>query len=347
MSRARDFADLAGSANAGGLTGRNLAINGAMQVSQRGDTTGHTSGGVYGPDRFKLNVGSLGTWSISQSTESPANQGFSNSLKLDCTATASVSSGSYMLLQQILEGQDVQQLKYGTVNAESVVVSFWIKSSKTGTYSFELQHQNSSSAFYHTSKTFTVSSANTWEKKEISFAGNADQNIINSNGTGFYATIWLGAGSNFTSGTFADGTWGQTSNTRVSSSNVNLADSTSNELYLTGLQIEVGGATPFEHRSFADELDRCHRYFYKRPADGSGEDDLIVSSDYGNLTNNFYISFFYPKEMRARPTYGNASGWVTQSPLSISEGVRWTAFNFSDGSAYLDRSTTFEFDAEF
>jgi len=263
MSKAAELAALIGSQTA--LSNRNLIINGAMQVAQRGNTTGHTSGGIYASDRFKFNVGSLGTWSLSQSTDSPANQGFSNSLKLDCTATASVSSGSYLLLQQILEGQDVQQLKFGTDNAESVTFSFWIKSNKTGLVTVEIQHKNTSGTFFLRSSTFTIDSANTWEKKTITIAGNTAQDIKNDNSACFYVSYWLSAGSDYNGGTFNTSAWLESSgntNTRVSGSSINFADSTNNEIYITGAQLEVGEqATPFEHRSFADELERCQRYY--------------------------------------------------------------------------------------
>jgi len=243
---------------------RNIVINGAMQVAQRSTSTASLSSGnnfVLDRTRFQLTNG--GTWTMSQSTTVPTGQGFSHSLKLDCTtADTSLGSTDYLLVQQLIEGQDVQQFAFGTSDAKSVTVSFWIRSNKTGTYTLEVQQQNSSNGFYQNAKTFTISSANTWEKKEITFVGNTSQNIINSNAVGFYVTIWLGTGTSRTSGTFTNGTWHNTTANRISSSNVNLADSTDNELYLTGLQMEVGEqATPFEHRSFGEELLLCQRYF--------------------------------------------------------------------------------------
>jgi len=243
---------------------RNIIINGSAIVSQRSTSTASLSSGnnfVLDRTRFQLTNG--GTWTMSQSTTVPTGQGFSHSLKLDCTtADTSLGSTDYLLVQQLIEGQDVQQFAFGTSDAKSVTVSFWIRSNKTGTYTLEVQQQNSSNGFYQNAKTFTISSANTWEKKEITFVGNTSQNIINSNAVGFYVTIWLGTGTSRTSGTFTNGTWHNTTANRISSSNVNLADSTDNELYLTGLQMEVGEqATPFEHRSFGEELALCQRYF--------------------------------------------------------------------------------------
>ena len=126
MSRARDLANLGGSADAGGLTGRNLIINGAMTVSQRGDSTGVTSTGYYGPDRYQLTLSSLGTWSISQSSTAPS--GFGNSYKLEATTNdASPAASDYAIFLQKFEGQNLQQLKKGKARAESVTLSFWVR----------------------------------------------------------------------------------------------------------------------------------------------------------------------------------------------------------------------------
>jgi|9_EtaG_2_1085328.scaffolds.fasta_scaffold01940_7 hypothetical protein len=315
MSKAAELAALIGSQTA--LSNRNLLINGGMQVAQRGNTTDHTSGGVYAPDRFKFNVGSLGTWDISKSTESPANQGFSNSLKLDCTATASVSSGSFMLLQQILEGQDVQQLKFGTANAESITFSFWIKSSKTGLVTVEIQHKNTSGNFFLRSSTFTIDSANTWEKKIITIVGNTAQDINNDNSACFYLSYWFSAGSDFNGGTFNTSAWlsstGNT-NTRVSGSSINFADSTSNEIYITGAQLEVGEqATAFEHRSFGDELLQCQRYFVNYPDTSSATNTVFVGRGNGS-TQAVSVMMPLPVVMRAKPTVSQISQLAAIGP---------------------------------
>jgi len=342
MSKAAELAALIGSQTA--LSNRNLVINGAMQVAQRGDVTGITGSSYGGPDRFELNASSIGTFTVSQSSTAPA--GFKNSWKVDCTtADASPAAGDLLRVSYRIEGQDLQQLAYGTSDAKAITLSFYVRSNKTGTYNVQFQQIDNS--FKQAVLSYTIDAADTWEFKSITIAGDTAGSIDDDNGDGL-ALFWiLGAGSTFTSGSERS-TYTAFSNGDVApTQTVNLADNTANEWMITGVQLEVGEqATPFEHRSFADELDRCHRFFYKRPADGAGEDDLIISSDYNNSTSNFYISFFYPKEMRARPTYGNASGWVTQSPTSVNEGVRWVAFNFSAGNAYLDRSTTFELDAE-
>ena len=306
---------------------RNLIINGAMICSQRGTSTASITSATYVVDRTRLALSNGGTWTMSQSTTVPSGQGFSHSVKLDCTtADTSLGSTDYIQLQQLIEGQNVQHLSYGTSGAKSVTVSFWIRGNKTGTYTLEVQTQTSSNAFYQNAKAFTISSADTWEKKEITFVGNTSNNIINSNAAAFYVSIWLGAGSSRTSGTFTDGTWHNTAANRVHSSQVNLADNTSNELYLTGFQLEVGEqATPFEHRSFGDELLRCQRYFTKWD-NGS----VYYGTRYSS--SNGFVILDCPVRMRAYPT-------VTVSSSQTSTGLDVASYNSQERVAVYMAST--------
>jgi hypothetical protein len=322
---------------------KNLIINGAQIINQRGDATGQSISGYYSTDRFALLSNLMGGYDISQSSTAP--NGFSKSKRFYCsTADASPAAADYLIMKHQIEGHNLQHLDWGSASAKTITLSFWVKSSKTGTYNVELS-QDAANLPYN-SLQYTVSVANTWEYKTLTFSGNTTDPLTDGIVASLSIYWWLGAGSTFSSGTYNADTWHATNGNRAVG-NVNLSDTVGNNWNITGVQLEVGStATPFEHRSYADELVRCHRYFYKRPADGAGEDDLIVPSDYNNGTNNFWLSFYYPQEMRARPTYGNASGWQVQSPITINEGVRWTAFNFSNGGAYLDRSTTFELDAE-
>ena len=139
MSRARELADLGGSADAGGLTGRNLIINGAMTVAQRGSLTGQTGTVYTACDRFlSAEVGDTVTTST-QDTDVPSGQGFANSLKIDVTtADASLAASDVFLVMTRLEGQDLQHLLYGTSDAKNLTLSFWVKSPKTGTHIAEL-----------------------------------------------------------------------------------------------------------------------------------------------------------------------------------------------------------------
>ena len=324
------------------LSSRNLIINGAMQVAQRGTQTGVRNS--YGVDRFLCAGDGAQLFTYSQSTTVPSEQGFSYSAKLDVTtADTSVAAGDYQLLIQRFEGQDLQHLKYGTSSAESLTIQFWVRSSKTGTHIVELTH---TAASRQTSQAYTITSANTWQKVILTFDGYQTTAITNDNTLEFTINWWLMSGSTYSGGTLAPNTWHNTDANRAVGQ-VNVADSTSNEFYITGVQLEIGeAATPFEHEDVGTTLRKCLRYFYKKVADGSGEDNLIVSSDYNNATNNFFLTFFYKETMRAKPAYQNASGWVVQAPTFIAEGFEWTSFGFTDGSAYMDRSTTFELDSE-
>jgi len=238
---------------------RNLIINGAMQVAQRGTSvTGVTGAGYASVDRYNMNLVSLGTWTISQSTTAPT--GFTTSTKLDCTtADATAASGSYFLFEQRIEAQNLQHLAYGTSSAKSMTLSFWVRSNKTGTYYTEVQHGDAGSNYFN-NHSYTISSANTWEYKTIPVTGQTASIINNDNGVGMYVRWCIGHDSNATSGTTTNNTWHQTTANRFAGQ-VNLADSTSNEWYITGIQLEVGDtATPFEHRSFGEEWDACQRY---------------------------------------------------------------------------------------
>jgi hypothetical protein len=257
MSKAAELAALIGSQTA--LSNRNLIINGAMTVAQRNTSaTGKTTGGYFTVDRSKFDLVNLGTHTYSQSTDAP--EGFSNSLRVDCTATASLSADSLLYaLAQGIEGQNLQLLKKGTSNAESVTVSFYVKSNKTGTYVLEIYDGMNTR---HIAKTYTINSANTWEYKTLTFAGDTSGTLTNSNAFGIGLFFWVGAGSNYTTGTLPSSWASVTNANRAAGLNVNMADSTDNDWSITGVKLEVGNtATPFEHRSFGEELALCQRYF--------------------------------------------------------------------------------------
>ena len=295
MSRARDFADLAGSADAGGLTGRNIVINGSASVNQRGDSTGVTSTGYYGPDRFNLLYTDAGTWSISQSSTAP--EGFANSYKLDCTtAKASLASNSRLFVQTKIEGQNVQHLKKGTSNASKTTLSFWVRSNKTGTYQVNLEDNDNIRII---GATYAISAADTWEHKEITFAGDTSGAFTDDNGDSL-AIMWaLVAGTDNSSGAVPTAWEAKVNTDRGAGLTVNLADSTSNEWYITGVQLEVGQATPFEHRSFHDELARCQRYFYREVDDDGAMFSWVGFADSSTAA---YLQHPHPVEMRAEPS---------------------------------------------
>ena len=176
---------------------RNLMINGDMSIAQRSTSaTGITSNGYYTVDRFQHAI-NYGTYSHTQSTDVPSGQGFVNSFKLDCTTSGTPSASHTLQFRQMIEGQFLNSLKWGSSSAESVTLSFWVKSNKTGIYIVELY--NNDNAGDQISSSYTINSANTWEKKTITFVGYTSGAFDNNNGTGMQVTWWLGAGSNFQS----------------------------------------------------------------------------------------------------------------------------------------------------
>ena len=283
---------------------KNLIINGAMQVSQRGTSEASVSTTKYAnaPDRWRFVAGNGGTWTVSQSTTSP--NLFKNSYKFDCTtADSSLGAGDFLAFDQGLEGLDLQGLGWGTSDAKSVTVSFHVRSNKTGTYTCELFQGAGGVGGSNilVSKSYTISAADTWEKKTITFSGNTAVAFTNDNSRQLTLNLWLAAGSNFTGGTFSDGTYHNANNKRVASGQVNLADSTSNEWYITGVQIEVGSvATDFEHRSFGQELALCQRYYYRWTADAIDAYAWMGMSY--STTTCFGIVQKLPVTMRATPT---------------------------------------------
>jgi hypothetical protein len=250
-----------------------LIINGNMDVWQRGTGTVTTTGDYVGVDRFKISEDTDGSYSTQRHTMSNAEfntTGFGYALQADCTGTdASIGAAQSAEITQKIEAQNLQLLQYGTSNAKSITLSFWVKSSKTGTYCIAINKKDSTA--YNIAHEYTISSADTWEKKVIhisptagstSFITSSAGAIANDNGVGLFVVFALAIGSNYHG---ANNTW--TASSSLSTSNqVNWMDSTSNNFYLTGVQLDVGEYTsatipPFQHESFGDNLARCQRYF--------------------------------------------------------------------------------------
>ena len=173
---------------------RNIIINGDMAVAQRATSTASiTSAGFKTVDRFYTGVTTAGTWTQSQDTDVPSGEGFATSLKMDCTtADGSLAAGDLVQLVQYVEGQNLQYLKWGTGYAQSLTLSFWVKSVLTGTYIAELRNSDNTRTIC---SSYTISSASTWEKKTITFVGDTNSGPANDNGEGLRLTLWLAAGS--------------------------------------------------------------------------------------------------------------------------------------------------------
>jgi len=304
---------------------RNIVINGDMQIAQRSTSVASiTSGDTYHTvDRFQTFINSLGTWTQSKSTDVPTGEGFSSSLKMDCTtADASPSAGDYLGINQMFEGQNLQYLKKGTANAVSLTVSFWVKSTKTGTFVVQLYEPDNDRSV---SGTYTVITTNTWEKKTITFPPDTTGTLANDNGESLRLRFWLGAGTNFTSGTL-NTTWASRTDANIAVGQVNIADNTANDWYVTGVQLEAGtSATDFEFLPIDVSLDRCQRY-YTLFTEGSGTEIPIGMMSFYNSSISV-TSVHLPTLMRVNPT------------LVTTSGTNFYSFGVNGGTDFFDNFT--------
>jgi len=296
MSKAAELAALIGSGQAQG--NKNFVINGDMQCWQRATAATAASNTYSTVDRWALSESTDGAYTSERSTDTPTGTGYSLKLQVT-TADTSIAAAQYSYILHEIEAQNLQSLQYGTSSAKTLTLSFWVKSNKTGTYTIVIVKRDSTAYFIPVE--YTISSANTWEKKEITITPTAGSTslitasagaIANDNGHGIQLGFGLAWGSNYhgTSNTWSASTHYGTSN------QVNWMDSTSNNFYLSQVQLEIGDvATPFEHRSFGDELLRCQRYYYQ--ASGANIAYATLYSD----SHKMY-SIFHPVKMRAIPT---------------------------------------------
>jgi hypothetical protein len=297
-----------------------LLMNCNMAVSQRNGTTATTiDSEAYSLDRWSFREISNGSTTVEQTTTVPSGKGFANSLKVAVTgADTSIIGDNIVAIAQKLEGQDAQLLKFGTSDAEKVTLSFWVRSNVTGTYSATLRHTNTSGTAYVNSLTFSISSGDTWEQKVLVFNANTSQDIRNTNTEGIRLEIMLTVGSDYTSGGGANAnTWTTGNTNRASASNVNILSSTSNTFYLTGVQLEVGEYTsdtlpPFQHETYADNLNRCLRYFqapiYNKDSQGNNEEYAVFGTGVYTASGYFRCPRPLPVEMRVNPSLVSSSG---------------------------------------
>ncbi len=318
---------------------RNMLYNGAMNVSQRGTSFSQTTGQLYTVDRFIATVGSSFNMdtTITQDTTVPTGEGFTNSLKVTPDSVVSPSASDNGGISQRLEIQDVDHLGWGTSLAKNVTVSFWVRSSKTGVYCVQLQQNVSGSGteVYSHVKEYTISAADTWQKVILTFPGNTAQAMVtaDTSGDGLRVNWWLSCGSN--DHTAAD-SWLQTGSYLATSNQVNFMDNTSNTWYITGCQLESGDtATDFEHRTFAEEISLCHRYFrvvgpYGNPRATGGNDFFLVNVMHNN--ENRLCAPYFDTPFRSAPsvTLINHSNGGTGAITEFSSGTVRSQTSFSE-----------------
>ena len=323
MTKAAELAKWGEVSTNGQVSGRrNIIINGAMQVAQRGTSqagiTVSANEGYTTVDRFGVfGAAHAGVLTAAQVADGPS--GFANCLKLTCTtADTSTAAGELQHLETRFEGQDVQQIKKGTADAEKVTVSFYVKGDANATYQLELQDQDNSR---FNAQTFAVTTD--WTRVVLTYAADVDDGsspFDDDNALSLRLVFWFNAGSTYTGGTFTSNTWHETANQRCGAI-TNFFDSTDRRFFITGLQMEVGSqATPFEHRSFGEELALCQRYAWKYG--GNISDEYLANVGFYSDGNSIIFGQVrHPVIMRTTPTL-----IVVGSPIVKANGSATTGF---------------------
>ena len=323
MSKAAELANLIGNINAGGGgVNRNVVINGAMNVAQRGtSSTGlGASAGYFTVDRFKLDFNTSGRLTMTQDSSAPS--GFANSMKLACTtADTSIAAGEYFVISHRIEGQNLQGFAKGTSDAKPFAVSFYVKGNASATYVVELNDDDNSRTV---NKSFTVGTD--WSRVELSFPADTTGAFNDDNAQSLNMQIWLHAGSTWTSGSLQT-TWGSTTNSNRAVGISSFFDSTDRTFFITGLQLEVGqNPTSFEHEPFERTLTKCQRYY--QVVDFNIQ-DYTPSDGYLHCNVNF------PTPMRATP-----SSSVTDGSKATLAGTATTAYNITASGCRVENQTS-------
>ena len=322
MSKAAELANLIGNINAGGGgVNRNVLINGAMKVAQRlesdsdnvitglGTSTTSTSTTRYKCcDRwgFECNAGD-GRFSMSQDTSVPTGEGFANSLKLACTTTdTSIATGELLLLQQRIEGQNLQGFAKGTSDAKPFTLSFYAKANASKTYVAELYDIDNNR---HVGKTFTVGTD--WARHEITFPADTTGAFDDDNARSLDFNIWLHGGATYTGGTLGT-TWQAEDADDRAAGIGSFFSSTDNTFFITGVQLEVGqNPTEFEHEPFATTIHKCQRYYTRLTTYNTY---AFLGVGYIHSSTSGTVMFRLPTRMRTDPSHGHSGTFRLVAP---------------------------------
>lgn len=319
------------------VANRNLLYNGAMQVAQRGtSTTSITLSNYYTADRWRHGVDTMGTWTSTIENDAPTGSGFRKSLKMLCTtADASPAAGDVLQIQQLLEGQDLQAIRKGTSSAQSITMSFWVKSNRTGTYIAELYDNDNTR---QCSKSYVINATGVWEYKTVTFPADTIGAFDNDNALSLYVIWWLGAGSTFSSGTL-NTTWASVTNANRAVGQINVASAINNYWQITGVQMTLGTvAPPFEFKDFQTDLRECQRY-YEKSYDTTTTPGTLTEvgvhwhSGSGNGSGRHYVPIRFKVEKRS-----NGYTVTTYDPSAVNNTWR-TNNTFQTG---LQRTPTVE-----
>jgi len=333
--------------SAGPLSNRNIIINGAMQVAQRGTgpvtAVDNSNEGYLTVDRFDQRTtsgwGSTRTLSVQQSSSAPT--GFSNSYHINVNATDATDAGLSYIRHRI-EGQDIVNSGWDQTDPNSeLTLSFYVRADHTATYCVTvLSDDTANHSFVHE---YTIAAANTWQRVSFQIPGVSSLTIGNDNGNGFEIRWMLGVASSINLAPTAD-VWNTSTFGHATSNQDNFYDTLGNDLWITGIQLEVGSvATPFEHRSYGDQLAKCQRYFQQL-----SNCELVGSK---NTLTRMRISGKLITEMRIPPTVTRTSTSLgfqdvgatqtstnTTAAQATTQGVRYMAFDIAGFSNLADRS---------
>ena len=323
---------------------RNILINGAMQIVQRGSTTfahdGTTSG--YSLDRFNMALGGTheqldGT--LAQAADHPTSANGKSLKWTTGTAETSYDADEYIYLTQKIEARNVQHLNYSTSSAKTITVSFYVKSSITGTYALGLYKPDNVARIFN--KTYTISSANTWEKKTVTFVGDVSGTSINNdNGQGLWVTWHLAAGANAKGASSSSGwvNYAGLSNWADGQGTNAVMTTASATWQMTECQVEIGStATEFEHRSFGEELSLCQRYYFQK-INGNGQ-SVGIGTYISSTQLRTYVDF--PTTMRAQPTIvtsNDTNHFNIESPSDSFNG-NWIILQGNENSVIIYSAT--------
>ena len=309
---------------------KNLIINGAMQIAQRGtSSTSAISGGTFVCDRFKTGGnGAIGAVTVSQTTTNlPA--GFDHALRYECTtADTSLAAGDHLGIMYCPESQDLARIAKGTSSAKPITLSFYVRSNVRRTFVVELTDSSNSR---HINFQKIVNATDTWERMVINIPADASGSFGTGNGKGAELNWWLAAGSTYTSGSIQNA-WTPRSNANIMVGTQNLNDTVGNFIEITGVQLEVGrNATEFENRSFGEEMVLCHRYYQQI----EGYSDLIMfGSGRANGVGNAQVAVPLTVPLRASPSIPSLDykTWGVSGANAVTNGqptiTRW----FEDSS---------------
>ena len=298
---------------------KNRIINGAMMIDQRNAGASVTANdGVFAVDRFRFSMTQSSKGTGQQSSVAPA--GFVNSLLFTSTASTSLGASDQFTIVQPIEGFNIADLGWGTANAQTVTLSFWVRSSLTGTFGGALQNQSANRSYPFT---YTISSANTFEYKTVTVVGDTTGTWNTNNNLGIRLHIGLGMGSNF-SGTA--GSWAG-SNLQSATGATSVVGTNGATFYITGVQLEKGStATSFDYRPYGTELQLCQRYCQAYRADSSTN---YAYFSIGQVTSSTQTrqAFIYKTPFRSQPTVTTsaantfildpAGGGITLTDLSL------------------------------